>query len=98
VDGNVDTRWGSLPTGQAWLQVDLGNTTHFTELTLMLESAWVPYRIEISSDGESYQTIYQGKKDELFVSLTDLDANARYVRLWREGENWFSIIELEIYG
>ena len=97
VDGNVDTRWGSLPTGQAWLQVDLGKTMHFTELTLLLESAWVPYRIEISSDGESYQTIFQGKKDELFVSLTDLDVNARYVRLWREGENWFSIIELEIY-
>ena len=49
-------------------------------------------------DGESYQTVYQGKKDELFVRLTDLDLEARYVRLWREGENWFSIIELEVYG
>ncbi len=98
VDGDMETRWGSLPSGQAWLQVDLGSTTHIDELTLLLESAWVPYRIEISTDGESYQTIYQGSKDELFVTLTDLDLDARYVRLWREGENWFSIIELEIYG
>ncbi len=98
VDGNMETRWGSLPTGQAWLQVDLGSTAHVDQLTLLLESAWVPYRIEISTDGQSYQTVYQGSKDELFVTLTDLDLDARYVRLWREGENWFSIIELEIYG
>ncbi|MBO7273433.1 MAG: discoidin domain-containing protein, partial [Clostridia bacterium] len=97
VDGDAETRWGSLPSGQAWLQVDLGEVTHFEELTLILESAWVPYRIEISNDGQSYQTVYQGAKDELFVTLTDLDADARYVRLWREGENWFSIIELELY-
>ncbi len=97
VDGNMETRWGSLPSGQAWLQVDLGSVTHFNELVLILESAWVPYRIEISNDGENYQTIYRGAKDEIFLTLSDLDANARYVRLWREGENWFSIIELELY-
>ena len=97
VDGNMETRWGSLPSGQAWLQIDLGNVMHIDELKVILESAWVPYRIEISTDGESYQTVYQGKKDELFLHLTDLDADARYVRLWREGENWFSIIELEVY-
>ncbi len=98
VDGDMETRWGSLPSGQAWLQVDLGSLTAFDELTLVLESAWVPYRIEISADGETYHTIYQGKADELFITLTDLDAKARYVRLWREGENWFSIFELEIYA
>ena len=97
VDGNLETRWGSLPSGQAWLQVDLEEIVHFNELTLLLESAWVPYRIEISTDGQTYTTIYNGKKDELLLTLTDLDATARYVRFWREGENWFSIIELEIY-
>ena len=96
-DGNLETRWGSLPSGQAWLQVDLEEVIHFDELTAILESAWVPYRIEISTDGQTYTTIYNGKKDELLLTLTDLDATARYVRFWREGENWFSIIELEIY-
>lgn len=98
VDGNIETRWGSIPSGQAWLQVDLGQVMHVDEIRLILESAWVPYRMEISSDGESYQTVYQGAKDELFLNLADLDLDARYVRLWREGENWFSIIELEVYG
>ena len=97
-DGNLETRWGSLPSGQAWLQVDLEEVIHFDELTAILESAWVPYRIEISTDGQTYTTIYNGKKDELLLTLTDLDATARYIRFWREGENWFSIIELEVYG
>lgn len=96
-DGNIETRWGSLPSGEAWLQIDLGKVTHFNELSAILEAAWVPYRIEISVDGQSYTTVYNGQKDELFITLTDLDLDARYVRFWREGENWFSIIEVEIY-
>jgi len=97
VDGNYDTRWGSLPSGEAWLQVDLETVTSISAINLYLESAWVPYRIEVSTDGQSYETIYKGAKDEVFVTLSDLDAEARYVRLYREGESWFSIIELEIY-
>lgn len=97
VDGKLDTRWGSLPSGTAWLQVDLGESIHVDTIHVILESAYVPYRIEISQNGTDYTTIYQGSKDELFVTLTDLDLDARYVRLWREGENWFSIIEVEIY-
>ncbi len=98
VDGNYDTRWGSLPSGEAWLQVDLGEVTHISALNLYLESAWVPYRIEVSTDGEHYETIYKGAKDEVYVTLSDLDLEARFVRLYREGESWFSIIELEIYS
>ena len=97
VDGNYETRWGSLPSGTAWLQVDLGEVTDISAINLYLESAWVPYRIEVSKDGQSYETVYKGAKDEVFVTLSDLDVEARYVRLYREGENWFSIIELEIY-
>jgi hypothetical protein len=97
VDGNLETRWGSLPTGTAWLQVDLGATVHIDTIRVFLESAYVPYRIEVSENGTDYTTVYQGKKDELYLALSDLDLNARYVRLWREGENWFSIIELEVY-
>jgi hypothetical protein len=32
------------------------------------------------------------------VTLEGLDINARYIRLTREGENWFSIYELAVYG
>ena len=96
-DGNMETRWGSLPSGKAWLQIDLEQVTHVNGINLFLESAWVPYRIEVSENGTDYTTVYNGQKDELYITLTDLDLDARYVRLWREGENWFSIIEIEIY-
>ena len=98
VDGNVTTRWGSLPSGQAWLQVDLEQVTHITGLEVWLESAWVPYRIEYSTDGETYETLRSCQKDELMVSLNDISIDARYIRMWREGENWFSIFELAVYG
>lgn len=97
VDGNMETRWGSLPTGDAWLQVDLGQTAKIGQISAVLESAWVPYFIEVSADGQTYTTVYSAKKDELFIDLADLDLEARYVRFRRDGENWFSIIELEIY-
>ena len=97
VDGDLTTRWGSLPTGEAWLQVDLESVTHVTGLEVWLEAAWVPYRIEYSVDGEHYETLRTCKKDELIVALEDLDIEARYIRLRREGENWFSIYEIAVY-
>ena len=99
VDGDTTTRWGSLPSGQAWLQVDLEQVYRLNGLELFLESAWVPYRIEYSTDGKSYQTLYEGAKDELRVVLDDLgEIEARYIRLSRDGENWFSVYEIAVYG
>ena len=98
VDGDMTTRWGSLPSGEAWLQVDLGKICTVKGLEAFLEAAWVPYRIEYSTDGEHYETLRACQKDELTVVLDDLNIEARYIRLWREGENWFSIYELAVYG
>ena len=98
VDGDPTTRWGSLPTGEAWLQVDLGRVCRIDGVELWLESAWVPYRIEYSTDGKHYETLRFCAKDELLVILRDLDIEARYIRMRREGENWFSIYEVAVYG
>ena len=98
VDGDTTTRWGSLPTGEAWLEVDLERVCRISGLEVYLESAWVPYRIEYSVDGETYETLRACKQDELIVYLSDLDIEARYVRLTREGSNWFSVYEVIVYG
>ena len=98
VDGNYDTRWSSRQSGDATLTVDLKSVHTVKAIELVLESAWVPYRIEYSSDGETYHTLYEGKKDELMVILTDLNIEARYLRAKRDGENWFSIYEFKIFG
>ena len=98
VDGDMTTRWGSLPSGEAWLQVDLGKVCAVKGIEVFFEAAWVPYRIEYSADGEHYETLRECRKDELTVVLDGLDIQARYIRLTREGESWFSIYELAVYG
>lgn len=98
VDGDTTTRWGSLPTGEAWLEVDLESVRTVSGIEIYLESAWVPYRIEYSADGETYETLRACQKDELIVLLEDLDVEARYIRLYREGANWFSVYEIAVYG
>ncbi len=98
VDGNLTTRWGSLPSGQSWLTVDLGEVKQIKGMMLYLEAAWVPYRVEYSNDNKDFTTLASFGAGEVFVKLKDLDTEARYVRFIREGENWFSIYEAEIYG
>ena len=98
VDGDTTTRWGSLPSGEAWLEVDLEEVRSIRGMEIYLESAWVPYRIEYSVDGQTYETLRTCAQDELIVLLDSLDIQARYIRLTREGANWFSIYEVMVYG
>ncbi|MBO4870012.1 MAG: glycoside hydrolase family 3 C-terminal domain-containing protein [Clostridia bacterium] len=98
VDGDLTTRWGSLQNGESWLCVDLKETKQIKGMLLYLEAAWVPYRVEYSNDGKNFTTLARLGSGEVFVKLKDLDIQARYVRFIREGENWFSIYEVEIYG
>ena len=98
VDGDTTTRWGSLPSGEGWLEVDLESVRSVSGMEIYLESAWVPYRIEYSVDGETYETLRTCQKDELIVLLENLDIEARYIRLTRDGSNWFSVYEVIVYG
>ena len=98
VDGDAETRWGSLPSGEGWLEVDLESVRSVSGMEIYLESAWVPYRIEYSVDGETYETLRTCQKDELIVLLENLDIEARYIRLTRDGSNWFSVYEVIVYG
>lgn len=78
--------------------MDLEEVHHITGLRVNMESSWQPYRIEYSADGEHYTTLCACEKDELFVMLENIDIEARYIRLVREGETWFSIYEVMVYG
>lgn len=98
VDGSLTTRWGSQPSGESWLRIDLGEVKQVKGMLLYLEAAWVPYHIEYSVDGDNYTTLESYGTGELFVKLKELDFEARYIRISREGESWFSIYEVEIYG
>ncbi len=98
VDGSYTTRWGSLPSGESWLCVDLGEVRQIKGMMLYLEAAWVPYHIEYSNDNKNFTTLSSFGSGEILVKLDGIDIEARYVRFKRDGENWFSIYEAEIYG
>ena len=98
VDGNYSTRWSSQQYGDATFVLDLKKAYDVKALEMILESAWISYRIEYSLDGENYTTLFEGKKDELVVELAQLDIQARYIRVRRDGDGWFSIYELKIFG
>ncbi len=98
VDGSISTRWGSDPNGEGWIVVDLEAVMAIGRIRVTLESAWVPYTVEYSTDGKSYQKLCDKAKDILLVDEKNLDIEARYIRVRRDGSNWFSIYEIEAYG
>lgn len=97
-DGKLDTRWSSNQQGSAVLTVDLGSVYRVDGVTLVLEAAWVPYTVSYSTDGEHYTHLADGSSDQTLMELTDLDVDARYVRVSRVGENWFSVFECMVFG
>jgi hypothetical protein len=98
VDGRYDTRWAAQESGDATLILDLEEIKHIHALEMLLESAHAPYRIEYSTDGENYTPLYNARANQLMVEVTDLDVEARYIRIQRDGDGWFSIFELKVYG
>ncbi len=98
VDGSISTRWGSNPSGEGWIVVDLESLTAISRIRVTLEAAWVPYTVEYSTDGEAYTKLCDKAKDILLVDEKGLDIEARYIRIRRDGANWFSIYEIEVYG
>ncbi len=98
VDGSISTRWGSDPNGEGWILVDLEALTDISRIRVTLESAWVPFMVEYSADGETYTKLCDVAKDVLLVDEKNLSIQARYVRVRRDGSNWFSIYEVEVYG
>ncbi len=97
-DGDITTRWSSLPSGEGWIVLDLEETVDISAVQIALESAWVPYFVEYSSDGENYTVLTQASADQLLIDLKDLSVKARYIRVRRDGSNWFSIYDIFVYG
>ncbi|MCQ2430345.1 MAG: glycoside hydrolase family 3 C-terminal domain-containing protein [Clostridia bacterium] len=98
VDGDLDTRWAANQAGSAVLTVDLGRVYRVSGVTAVLEAAWVPYTVEYSANGETWTKLADGRKDQLLMELKDLDIDARWLRIGRTGEDWFSIYEVMVYG
>ncbi|STY28342.1 Predicted thiol oxidoreductase [Legionella wadsworthii] len=107
VDGNPNTRWGSIMgIDPSWIAIDLGQTYQISNVTIDWEAANAEiYELQGSNDATQWTTIVR-KTDGVFGNRTDsLDVfvNYRYIRVYgtkrSAGNKWgYSIWELKVYG
>lgn len=101
VDGNMNTRWSSEFTDNAWLIINLGKKYKINKVNIYWESAYgKDYKVLTSIDGDNWTTVSaitdsDGGLDE--VTFTPI--NARYVKIQgikRATEYGYSIWEVEV--
>jgi nucleoid-associated protein YgaU len=101
VDGNPNTRWSSAFSDPQWLRIDLGRTTTVNRVEIDWEASYATdYRIELSTDGETWETHWFGEGDGGNDVLNIL-GEGRYVRMYsgsRSGTAGNSIWEMRVFG
>ncbi|GAB3008453.1 PQQ-dependent sugar dehydrogenase [Saccharothrix stipae] len=106
VDGNSSTRWASRGgVDPSWIYVDLGVTAAITRVRLQWDlSCARAYRVEVSSDANTWTSVYatangQGGVEDLVVS-----GSGRYVRMYGTTRcrtttyNGYSLQEFQVFG
>lgn len=103
IDGKSDTKWAA--EGRQWIMYDLGAEKDVTAVGtqwLNQTSRTQNYSVELSSDGENWQTVYDGKSSTKSGEMQYVIANAaaRFVRISVSGTSagsWSSLLETAIY-
>ena len=102
-DGDESTRWGALPNGVANVVVDLEAVYTLSGMDILFENAGWGYEIAISTDGETYEKIYESAGHGGKMVSLEGTVDARYIKFTRTQDDgathyWFSIYELYVYG
>ena len=103
VDGREDTRWSSEFADAQWLEVDLGQLTTVSSVTLTWERACGrAYAIEVSTDAANWKEVWRTEKGKGGVDeITFSPVKARYVRFRgdrRATDFGFSLWEMQVFG
>ncbi|MDJ0383098.1 discoidin domain-containing protein [Streptomyces sp. G-G2] len=102
VDGDNNTRWSSQFADPQWIQVDLGTPAQVSQVVLRWETAYAKaYRVELSTDGASWNTAYSTAASTGGVQTHDITGTARYVRVYgtqRATGYGYSLFEFQVYG
>ncbi|XSG77506.1 glycosyl hydrolase family 18 protein [Herpetosiphon llansteffanensis] len=102
VDGNGSTRWSSAWSNPQWLQVDLGSSYALNRVILNWEAAYASgYQVQVSSDANTWQTIYSTSSGNGGSDNLSLSGTGRYLRVYTTAKatEWgVSLFELEAYG
>ncbi|WP_053912721.1 discoidin domain-containing protein [Streptomyces sp. SCSIO 75703] len=81
-DGDPATRWSSRASDPQWLRVDLGSVRDLCRVDLDWEAAYgKDFRIEASSDGNSWQTLRAVTGATGGKASYDVSGSGRYVRI-----------------
>jgi hypothetical protein len=105
VDGTASTRWSTQATQQPgmWFQIDLESVQTVSQLRL--DNSDSPndyprgYRIRLSADGQSWQTVVTKSNNTEQVNVTFNSTKARYIRIEQTGSSdtwWWSIHEVAV--
>ena len=104
VDGNINTRWGSLFNTSEWLALDLGATYSVSKVIIKWEAANASiYQIQ-GSDNNSNWTTLSNQTGGVFGARTDtvnISGSYRYIRMLGQAKSsayGYSIYEMEVYG
>jgi hypothetical protein len=101
VDGNSQTRWSSAFSDPQWLRIDLGRATVVHRVEIDWEASYATdHRIELSVDGETWETHWFGTGDG-GNDVHNIRGTGRYVRMYsgaRSGTAGNSIWEMRVYG
>ncbi len=100
MDQDMSTRWSSEFSNDQWWQVDFGQIQTLCNIVVHWEDAFAAaYKVLVSSDGETWDTILDEQKGRAGARLLQFDARpARFVRIEceRRGTEWgFSIFEVD---
>lgn len=102
VDGDSETRWSSEFSDHQWITVDLEATYQLTGINLHWQNSYSKdYDIQVSVDGENWETVYSQVNSDGGLDHHALGAQARYVRVegYRRATRWgHSLWELEVHG
>ncbi|MDQ3554350.1 MAG: discoidin domain-containing protein, partial [Chloroflexota bacterium] len=102
-DGDSSTRWSSAFADNQWWRVDLGSVQSIDQVKINWEGAYgSTYRIEGSTDGTTWSTLYDGgAPGEGWITHDFPAADVRYVQfvgLTRGTPYGFSFWDFEVRG
>lgn len=101
VDGDPNTRWGSIHEDKEWIYVDLGSIKQIGTVILNWEAAGGrAYDLQVSNDANNWTTVYREQRGNGSIDEVPLYVSARYIKMQGIARltSWgYSLREFEVY-
>lgn len=102
VDGDYKTSWQAAENNDEYIQLDLGSIKAVNTVKVNWEAAFASkYEIQVSTDGETWNTVAEEAGTAGEVTTTFAATQARYVRIQgikRATQYGYNIYEVEVFG